>query len=160
MSAHSRHVRGFAFICCEMRASNLSLVVATGYCLLWAPGTLAQVIPAQDTPAQVLSARGPSCISIQPSTLTPGKAIIVLWAAPTYVSVYNVNLVGVDQPTSTAEIAAPCTFHGHLAAKYTAVLLTVLKTHHSLYLSMSPINVTPIPTPALLPQLLHLYSSL
>jgi hypothetical protein len=131
-----------------MRASNLSLVIATGYCLLWAQVTVAQVTVAQETLAHGPSAQGPSNISISPPSVTPSGVYTVFWAASSDVVVDDVRLVGVGvvddgfgSQTSTFTTTAQRTFHGHLAAKHTAVLLTVLKR--------------PIPTTALLPQLLH-----
>jgi hypothetical protein len=128
-----------------MRASNLSLVIATGYCLLWAPGTLAQGPSAQGPSAQGPLAQGPSNISIRSLPMTPG-VYTVFWAAPSDVVVDYVNLVGVGSDkfglqTNTLNIALR-TFHGHLAAKHTAVLLTVLKRHR-LHVSRMVLIVAP-----------------
>jgi hypothetical protein len=66
--------------------------------------------------------------------VTPGGLYTVFWNAPPDVFVQDVNLVGVGtgmdkfgRRTNILATAALSTFHGHIAAKHTAVLLTVLK---------------------------------
>lgn len=61
----------FCFIYCEMRASNLSLAIATGCCLLWAVRADRGVRDQVGLP--------PTNVTVTPTVLVPGAAYTVNW---------------------------------------------------------------------------------
>jgi hypothetical protein len=79
----------FCFIYCEMRASNLSLVIATVCCLLW-------TVRAQ-TGEETFQGGAPSNITVVPTTLIANEPFTVSWQDGTAnCFIGGVNLVEID----------------------------------------------------------------
>lgn len=93
MSAHYRHVRGFAFIYSEMRASNLSLVIATGCYFLWVVGANDIATALEPSTSPGFSSQGPVNVGITPQILNPGATYAVTWSGCLGCSSFQVDLV-------------------------------------------------------------------
>jgi hypothetical protein len=112
LSARSR----FCFNYCEMRASNLGLVIATGCCLLW--GVKAQVHPSDSglsnplgitTTATTSTSSGPFDFIVPTPTLFPGQVITVSWQDPPSCFIAGVAFIartgnGEDAPSTISQI--------------------------------------------------------
>jgi hypothetical protein len=80
-----------------MRASNLSLVIVTSYCVLWANGARAQGA-SKESAGQ---GRGPFDIGITPLPLTLGPPYTITWSGcfSPDCTVFDASLVEVDVTT-------------------------------------------------------------
>jgi hypothetical protein len=83
----------FCFIYCEMRASNLSLVIATGCYFLWVVGADDIGTAQEASVSQDSSSQGPVNVGITPQILTPRAPYAVTWSGCPGCSSFQVNLV-------------------------------------------------------------------